>query len=59
MTDYVNAIAALAPAGNQIKFNWAGKLGLTESYVLLNVVRAKVTGIWEGGGVGGKKHSNK
>ena len=25
---YLNAVVALAPAGNQIKLDWAGKLGL-------------------------------
>ena len=30
-----------------------------KSEVLLKVVRAKLTGTWEGGGVGGKKHANK
>ena len=30
-----------------------------KSDVLKKVVRAKLTSTWEGGGVGGKKHTNK
>ena len=32
-TDYtnLNAVVALAPAGNQIKLDWAGKLGLGQA----------------------------
>ena len=34
------------------------KLKRNKSVVLIKVHRAKLTSTWEGGGIGGKKHTN-